>query len=163
LKGAVIDDCALAALVKPAARRQGLGIWLGLAEGSRSLRPYRGLGEIWRMVARSAFTQLRHSPLLLLGTVAGMVLLYLVPPALALTWPWHGQALAGGLALAAWLALALSEVPTLRLYRLSPLRALLLPAAGLLYTLMTLDSARRHWAGRGATWKGRVAAGKVGP
>lgn len=163
MKSAVIDDCTLAALVKPAARRQGLGIWLGLAEGSRSLRPYSGLGEIWRMVARSAYTQLRHSPLLLLGTLFGMVLLYLVPPALALAWTWHREALAGGLALAAWLAMALSEVPTLRLYRLSPLRALLLPAAGFLYTLMTLDSARRHWAGRGATWKGRVAAGKVGP
>ncbi len=162
MKSAVIDDCTLAALVKPAARRQGLGIWLGLAETSHSLRPYSGLGEIWRMVARSAFTQLRYSSLLLLGTLLGMLLLYLVPPLLALTWPWHGSALAGSLALGAWSLMALSELPTLRLYGLAPLRALLLPLAGLLYTLMTLDSARRHWGGRGATWKGRVAAGKVG-
>jgi hopene-associated glycosyltransferase HpnB len=163
MKSAVIDDCALAALAKPVARRQGLGIWLGLADGSHSLRPYAGLGEIWRMVARSAYTQLRHNPLLLLGTILGMALLYLAPPLIALGWPWHGDALAGALATGAWLLMAASEVPTLRLYRLSPLRALLLPLAGLLYTAMTLDSARRHWRGRGATWKGRVAAGKVGP
>ena len=168
MKSAVIDDCTLAALVKPAARRQGLGIWLGLADGgperaSRSLRPYAGLGEIWKMVARSAYTQLRHNPLLLLGTTLGMALLYLAPPLLTLTWPWHGDALAGGLAAGAWLLLATSEAPTLRLYGLSPLRGLLLPLAGLLYAAMTLDSARRHWRGRGATWKGRVAAGKVGP
>jgi len=168
MKSAVIDDCTLAALVKPVAQRRDLGIWLGLADAepaavSRSLRPYDGLGEIWRMVARSAYTQLRHSPLLLLGTLLGMLLLYLVPPLLALAWPWHGEALAGGLAVAAWLLMAASELPTLRLYGLAPPRALLLPLAGLLYSAMTLDSARRHWQGRGATWKGRVAAGKVGP
>lgn len=163
MKSAVIDDCTLAALVKPAAKRQGMGIWLGLAETSRSLRPYAGLGEIWRMVARSAYTQLHHSPLLLLGTLVGMALLYLAPPLLALAWPWHGDALAGGLALTAWLLQAASQAPTLRLYGLSPLRGLLLPLAGLLYSAMTFDSARRHWLGRGATWKGRVAAGKVGP
>lgn len=161
MREAIIDDCTLGALVKRQARREGRGIWLGLTAESRSLRPYRGLGEIWRMVARSAYTQLRHNPLLLLGTLLGMLLLYVVPPLLALSWPWHGQAVAGGLALAAWLLMALSEGPTLRLYGLSPLRGLLLPLAGFLYSLMTFDSARRHWQGRGATWKGRVAAGKV--
>lgn len=161
MKDAVIDDCTLAALVKPQARRQGLGLWLGLAEESRSLRPYAGLGEIWRMVARSAYTQLHHNPLLLAGTLPGMLLLYLAPPLLALAWPWHGETLAALLGLAAWLLMAAAEAPTLRLYGLSPFRGLLLPLAGLLYALMTLDSARRHWLGRGATWKGRVAAGKV--
>jgi len=162
IKGALIDDCSLAACLKPQALAEGRGIWVGLAERSHSLRPYRGLGEIWRMVARSAYTQLRHSPLLLLGTLLGMLLLYLVPPLLALTWPWHGDPVAALAALAAWLAMALAEAPTLRLYGLSPLRGLLLPLAGLLYSAMTFDSARRHWQGRGGLWKGRVAAGRQG-
>lgn len=162
IKGALIDDCSLAARVKPQARREGRGIWVGLTEGSRSLRPYRGLGEIWRMVARSAYTQLHRNPLLLLGTLLGMALLYLAPPALLLTWPWHGDGVAALLGLAAWLAMALAEAPTLRLYRRPPLEGLLLPLAGLLYSAMTVDSALRHWRGQGGRWKGRVAAGRQG-
>ncbi len=162
VKGALIDDCSLAALVKPQARREERGIWVGLTAGSHSLRPYRGLGEIWRMVARSAYTQLHHNPLLLLGTLIGMSLLYLLPPALVLAWPWHGDAAAGLLGLAAWLMMALAEAPTLRLYGRSPLAGLLLPLAGLLYSAMTLASAMDHWSGRGGRWKGRVAAGKQG-
>ena len=48
-----------------------------------SLRPYPGFGDIRRMVARSAYDQLNYSPLLLAGTVIGMLLTYLMPPLLA--------------------------------------------------------------------------------
>lgn len=161
IKDALIDDCALAALIKPVALRQNRGIWLGLTRKSRSLRPYRGLNEIWRMVARSAYTQLRHQPLLLLGTLAGMALIYLVPPLLLLTLPWHEDLPAALLGLAAWILMAVAMGPTQRLYGQSWLWGLSLPLAALLYSAMTFDSARRHWLGRGGTWKGRVAAGKV--
>ena len=77
IKGELIDDCALAAAVKGA----GGGLRLGLTTRSRSVRAYDGLRAIWSMVARTAYTQLRHSPLLLAGTVAGMLLLYYVPVA----------------------------------------------------------------------------------
>ncbi|MEO1191420.1 MAG: glycosyltransferase [Pseudomonadota bacterium] len=160
LKGAVIDDCSLAAAVRPVARQAGRGLYLGLTLRSRSLRPYTGLGEIWRMVARSAYTQLRYQPLLLLGTLLGMVLLYLAPPLLALGGLLSGAWLLAALGGLAWLLMAISWVPTLRLYDVSPWRGLLLPVAGALYTAMTFDSARRHWQGKGAAWKGRVGAGK---
>lgn len=155
IRDALIDDCALAAQVK----RHGGRLWLGLSDETTSLRPYRGLGEIWRMVARSAFTQLRHSCLLLAGTLFGMLLLYLLPPLLLLSLPLHDNgpaALAGGVA---WFLMALAYVPTLRRYRQPLPCALLLPLAGALYTAMTLDSARRHWLGQGGLWKGRIEAG----
>jgi hopene-associated glycosyltransferase HpnB len=161
IKHALIDDCALAALIKPAARRQNRGLWLGLTKKSRSLRPYCGLGEIWLMVARSAYTQLHRSRLLLLGTLLGMALLYLLPPALLISVPWHEDLAAALLGLAAWLLMALAIGPTQRLYDQSWLWGLSLPLAALLYSAMTFDSARRHWLGHGGTWKGRVAAGKL--
>jgi hopene-associated glycosyltransferase HpnB len=143
IRDRVIDDCALGALLK----KEG-PIWLGLArDGTRSLRAYEGLGEIWRMVARTAFVQLDHSPFKLLGTLVGMTFLYLLPPASAF--------LGHPTGVAAWLLMALAYWPTLRLYERPAWEGLLLPLAGLLYTLMTLDSARRHWLGRGGAWKGR--------
>ncbi len=160
MKGAIIDDCTLAALLRPAARKAGRGLYLGLTLKSRSIRPYEGLADIWQMVARSAYTQLRYNPLLLLGTLLGMTLLYLLPPLLVLTLPLHGDALAAGLSLVTWLLMALAWTPTLRLYDLPVWRGLLLPLAGVLYTAMTFDSARRHWLGKGAAWKGRIGAGK---
>jgi len=163
IKDALIDDCALAALVKPVARRQNRGIWLGLTRKSRSLRPYRGLGEIWLMVARSAYTQLRQSPFLLLGTLAGMALLYLVPLVVLASVAWHEDLAAALLGLATWVLMAVAIGPTERLYDRSWLWGLTLPLAALLYSAMTFDSARRHWLGRGGTWKGRVAAGKLEP
>jgi len=156
MKAALIDDCTLARRLKPLALAQGRKTWLGLTESSISVRPYRGLGEIWRMVARSAYTQLGHSPLLLAGTVAGMALIYLVPPVAVIAWPWHLSATAGTTGLAAWALMSLTARPTFRLYRQPPWRSLLLPVAALLYTAMTVDSARRHWRGRGGAWKGRV-------
>ena len=158
IKGALIDDCALAARIKPAARARGRGIWLGLADDSRSLRPYRGLKSIWDMVARSAYTQLRTSPLLLAGTLLGMTVTYLVPPFALLAWPWHGSALAAAAGGLAWALMAAAFLPTLRLYRQPSWLAALLPVGALFYSLMTADSARRHWRGYGGAWKGRMTA-----
>jgi len=114
------------------------------------------------MVARSAYTQLHHSPWLLAGTALGLGLLYAAPPALALLLPLHGAGAAAALAGAAWLAMAISFVPTLGLYGRSPWLGLALPLAGTLYAVMTIDSARRHYRAKGATWKGRPGAGSSG-
>jgi len=152
IRGALIDDCSLARAVK----RSGGRLWLGLADDTRSLRVYRNLAPIWMMVARSAFTQLRYSGLLLAGTVLGMVLLYLLPPLLLLSAPVHVDPLAAGLGALAWLLMSIAYLPTLRYYRQPAWRVLTLPVAGLLYLGMTLDSARRHWWGRGSRWKGRT-------
>ena len=147
IRGALIDDCALAKAVK----ENSGSTWLGLTRETKSLRPYPRLGDIWRMVARTAYTQLRYSPLLLAGTVLGLGITYLVPPALTFA----GGA-AGWLALAAWAAMSLAYLPMLRFYGLSPLWAPLLPATSLVYLAATLDSARRYWRGAGGEWKGRV-------
>lgn len=155
VRQALIDDCALAQAIKSSGQGR---IWLGLSASTRSLRPYPTLETIWEMVARTAFTQLNYSPLLLLGTILGMGLIYGVPPIMTIlggltgTWP---VAIAG---LAGWLLMAGAYLPTLRLYKCSPLLAFGLPAIALLYTLMTLDSALRHWRGQGGAWKGRVYA-----
>ncbi|MFD6418555.1 glycosyltransferase [Streptomyces sp. NPDC060194] len=153
IRHAVIDDVALARAVK----RGGGRIWLGLADRVDSVRPYPGLAELWRMVSRSAYAQLRHSPALLAGTVAGLVLVYLVPPlsllALAAGSPW--AAVAGG---AAWLVMTATYVPMLRYYRQPLWLAPLLPVTAFLYLLMTVDSALQHHRGRGSAWKGRTYA-----
>jgi len=158
IRNALIDDCALGREIKTVARGRGHATWLGLSRDVRSIRPYRSLGEVWRMVARSAYTQLRHSPLLLIGTLLGMAITYLVPPLAVLAWPWHDDALAGALALAAWGLMAVAVWPTLRLYDRPVWQAPLLPLAALLYSAMTVDSALSHWRGRGGAWKGRTAA-----
>jgi hypothetical protein len=112
------------------------------------------------MVARSAFTQLRYSPALLAGTLAGMALLYWGVPVLALAALAAGEGAALFFALGAWALMALAFLPTLRLYRGSGWRCWLLapalPLAGLLYSLMTLASAVAYWRGRGGAWKGRT-------
>lgn len=146
---AIIDDCALARLLKV----QG-PIWLGLTERVESLRPYGGVGEIGHMVARSAYAQLRYSPLLLAGALSGMVMVYLAPALLAVIA--HGLSRIAGVG--AWLLMALLFQPILRFYRLSPLWGLGLPLTGTLYALFTLDSGVQHWRGRGGMWKGRVQA-----
>ncbi len=162
IKGALIDDCALARRIKDLTLRgdpagTGGGIWLGLATSARSIRPYRGLPDIWHMVARTAYTQLRHQPALLAGTLAGMISVYLVPPLGVLLYPWHGDAAAASMGAAAWSLMAVSAWPTFRLYAQAPWRTLTLPFAAALYGAMTFDSARRHWLGRGGAWKGRVS------
>ncbi|MEO1094482.1 MAG: glycosyltransferase [Cyanobacteria bacterium J06638_28] len=151
IRQALIDDCALGAAVKADGP-----IWLGLSSDTLSLRPYPDLTSIWNMVTRSAYTQLNYSPWLLIGTLLGMALVYLVAPlsfVLGLVWGVPGLALTG---LATWVLMALAYWPTLRLYDGGLLLALALPLIAFLYTLMTLDSARRHWVGQGGAWKGRV-------
>ncbi|HEX4569215.1 MAG TPA: glycosyltransferase [Dongiaceae bacterium] len=149
IRGELIDDCALARRMKAKGP-----IRLMLTERVRSLRPYAGIGEIRRMVARSAYAQLRYSPLLLLGTAAGMALTYLAPPLLAL----FGGGAVRLLGLASWAAMAFAFQPVLRFYRLSPLWGLALPAIATVYFAFTLDSAWQHWHGRGGFWKGRSQA-----
>lgn len=152
IRGAVIDDVSLARVV----RRTGGRIWLGLAERVDSVRPYPHLGDLWRMVSRSAYTQLRHNPLLLLGTVLGLALVYLVPPYALATGLLTGDAVAGWAGLAAWAVMAGTYLPMLRYYRQAAALAPLLPFTALLYALMTVDSAVQHYRGRGAAWKGRT-------
>jgi hopene-associated glycosyltransferase HpnB len=149
IRDALIDDCTLAAAMK----KQG-PIWVGLTDRSVSVRPYASWTDMRRMIARSAYAQLQYSPLLLAGTILGMVLTYLVPVFAALFA--HGWAqLVGALT---WALMALSFQPTLRLYRLSPLWGVALPAISFLFMLYTLDSAYQYAAGKGGSWKGRVQA-----
>ena len=162
IRDALIDDCSLAAAVKASRPAGSRGIWLGLATEARSIRPYQGLGAIWDMVARTAYTQLHHQPLLLAGTLIGMALTYLAPPLLLLSAPWHQQPLTALAAGAAWLLMALSLLPTLRLYGQPWWIAPLLPLAAGLYSAMTFDSAWRHWRGVGGHWKGRVQGRHAG-
>jgi hopene-associated glycosyltransferase HpnB len=150
IRDRLIDDCALAGMIKCSGP-----IWLGLTKDVRSIRAYESLGDIWRMVARAAFTQLSHSWLALAGTVVGMAIVYLVPPLAVALGLATGAAVPAIVGVAAWLLMAVAYWPTLRLYGLGLGWAFALPAAGFLYTLMTLDSARRHWQGRGGSWKGR--------
>jgi len=154
LRGEVIDDCALGRAVK-----RGGPIWLGLSTTERSIRPYQGISDVWNMVARSAFTQLRHSWWILAGTVLGLALVYLVPPLTVFAWPLHHSAAATALAAAAWILQALSFAPTLALYGRPARWGFALPVAAALYGAMTIDSARRHYRRQGALWKGRAGAG----
>ncbi len=157
IRQALIDDCALATAVKSYNRANNdQGIWLGFTKDAFSLRSYPSLQSIWNMVARTAFTQLKYSPIILLGTVTGMIFIYLVPPAslfLGIMVSKWSIAIVG---LSSLILMSLSYLPTLRFYQLSPLWSLNLSAIASLYTLMTLDSALRHWQGKGGAWKGRV-------
>ncbi len=158
IRGELIDDCALAALVKAEGREGGGRIWLGLTASARSLRSYPGLAGIWRMVARSAYAQLGRSPSLLVVALVGMFLTYLAPPISVLAYPLHGQAAAGAVGFAAWALMTVAVWPTLRLYRQPIALAPLLPLVALIYCAMTLHSALGHARGRGGLWKGRVEA-----
>jgi hopene-associated glycosyltransferase HpnB len=149
IRAEIIDDCALARIMK----RQG-PIWLGLTERAASVRPYGDFNEIRRMIARSAYAQLDYSPLLLAGTVLGMILVYAAAPLLALFGGGTVRLEGAG----AWAAMALAFQPMLRFYRLSPLWGLALPAIGALYTVFTIDSALQFWRGKGGMWKGRAQA-----
>jgi hopene-associated glycosyltransferase HpnB len=166
ISGARIDDVALGRLLKQAGGR----CWLGLTTEVTSERPYGRLADIWNMVARSAYTQLRYSLAATAAVTAGLAWLYLLPPAAAIaglvllgtgesrvshTGSWlPAWLLAAGLA--GWLVMAVTYLPMVRLYRLSPLRAASLPLIAAMYAAMTVDSARRHLRGRGGEWKGRL-------
>lgn len=152
IRDQIIDDCALGRAMKA----QG-PIWLGLTDRAVSLRPYPHVSDIGQMVTRSAYAQLRYSPLLLAGTLLGLMMLYLAPVATAL-FAWGISQLAGWLA---WAIMAVMFVPILRFYRLSWLWGFALPLIGVFYGAFTLQSAIQHWSGRGGMWKGRAQASEI--
>jgi hopene-associated glycosyltransferase HpnB len=154
IRHAVIDDVALARAVKSGGGR----IWLGLADRVDSVRPYPGLMELWRMVSRSAYAQLRHNPLVLAGTVMGLWLVYLVPPFAAVGGAMTGAWWVSALGAAAWGVMAATYAPMLRHYGQRLWLAPLLPFTAALYLVMTIDSAVQHYRGQGAAWKGRTYA-----
>jgi hopene-associated glycosyltransferase HpnB len=148
IRGAVIDDCSLARLLK----QHGGRLWIGLTDQSQSLRRYETFSAVEHMISRTAFNQLKHSSLLLLGTIAGMVITYLAPPLLLLT---RGR-LAIFMGAAAWAAMTMTYSTMVRYYRLNPAWALTLPLAALFYLGATMHSAVKYWNGSGGDWKGRV-------
>lgn len=164
VKQALIDDCALANAVKNGIKIDAMyristiknPIWLGLGSLTHSLRQYNSLDTIWDMVARTAYTQLNYSPLLLVASLFGMALVYLISPLVLI----YGLVISNWLiatsGLLGWLLMAIAYYPTINFYRCSPLYAFCLPIIAFLYTLMTIDSALRYWQGRGGAWKGRV-------
>ncbi|MGF1542679.1 MAG: glycosyltransferase [Pleurocapsa sp.] len=152
IKDALIDDCTLAKAIKS----NKAGIWLGLTETTISLRAYEDLKTIWSTIARTAYTQLNYSPLLLIITVLGMGIVYLIPPIFLLIGLIITNWILVIISLMTWLLMTIAYLPTIRLYKLSILWAFSLPAIALLYTLMTIDSAGKHYQGKGGAWKGRI-------
>lgn len=148
IRGALIDDCSLARLLK----QHGGRLWIGLADQSQSLRRYQTFSDVEHMVSRTAFNQLKHSSLLLLCSIAGMVITYLAPPLLLLT----RSRLAIFMGAAAWAAMTMTYSTMVRYYRLNPAWALTLPLAALFYLGATMHSAVKYWNGSGGDWKGRV-------
>jgi hopene-associated glycosyltransferase HpnB len=150
IRGEVIDDCTLARAVK----RTGGATWMGLTRKSISLRAYDSFAEIRDLIARTAFTQLEYSPLLLFGTILGTFLTYIVPVVLV----FHAEPMAWRVSFLAWALMTVTYLPTVRFYKLSALWALTLPVAAAFYSYATGLSAVRYWLGRGGQWKGRAQA-----
>jgi hopene-associated glycosyltransferase HpnB len=153
IRGALIDDCALAREIKSASPPGR--VWLGLSAGTRSIRSYRTFGEIGRMISRTAFTQLGYSWWILAGTVAGLALTYLAPPLLTLLAPPGADR---GLGALAWLLMSVAYSPAVRFYRRGWFWAMMLPLVALFYMGATIHSAVAHSRGRGGLWKGRTHA-----
>jgi len=148
IHGEIIDDCALAKAIKGSGGR----VWLGLADASSSLRSYKSVREIRKMIERTAFNQLKHSTLLLIGTIVGMLLTFVLPIALLLS----GRRAATVLATVAIVLMLRSYLSIVLYYRLSPMWSLALPASACFYLWATLQSAWNFWRGHGGQWKGRV-------
>ncbi|MEI3649540.1 MAG: glycosyltransferase [Dolichospermum lemmermannii FEM_B0920] len=152
IRQALIDDCSLAKAVKSTHGK----IWLGLSTLTYSLRPYDSLKTIWDMVARSAYTQLNYSPFLLIGSLLGMTLVYLLPPIAIIFGLVLGNWIITLISFIGYLLMTFAYFPIIRFYKCSPVFAFSLPIIAFLYTSMTIDSALQHWQGRGGAWKGRV-------
>ena len=148
LHNALIDDCTLAGHIK----RAGLRTWIGLSHAAQSHRGYEGLTPIWEMVARTAYTQLRYSIVLLILCTVIMASMFLTAPFIFLWMPTEEIYI---VSLLAWSGMVLSCLPTLRYYQRSPLWAVALPVIGTLYLAMTWTSAIRYWRGERASWKDR--------
>ncbi len=153
IRNEIIDDCSLARAVKGS----GSKVWVGLTDSARSIRPYGSFRTIGRMISRNAFSQLRHSTLLLAVALLGLTITYLLPPALMFT----TRTIPALLAAVAWALMTITYFPLVRFYRLHPLWALTLPVTALLYMAATLHSAVSFWRGRGGQWKGRVQDQKI--
>jgi hopene-associated glycosyltransferase HpnB len=149
IAGAIIDDCAVGAMMKAQGR-----VRLSLTLRSASIRPYGGWREIGAMIARSAYAQLGYSPLLLVGTILGMALVFLAPPLMAV----FGDGPVRWLGAAAWALMAFSFQPMLHFYGRSPFWGVALPGIAAFYAGATVMSAVHHWQGRGGMWKGRAQA-----
>lgn len=148
LRGELIDDCALARRVKSF----GYRTWIGLTHSVRGLRPYNHLITIWKMVTRTAFTQLHYSTMLLLLCTVIMITAFCIPVA-GLLFPPNVAKIISVLALG---GMTLSYLPTIKFYRLSSLWAVAIPLIGTIYLAMTWSSAIRSWQGKGFKWKGRA-------
>jgi len=144
IRGEVIDDCSLARAVK----RKGGRLWLGLTATTESIRPYTGLADIGRMISRSAFRQLDHSVVVLLGSVLGLLVTYVIPALLGVSGSYA--------ALAAWALMMVCYLPMVRFYGLNPLWSFCLPLTACFYLGATVHSAVSYWRGRGGVWKGRA-------
>ncbi|MFT8737076.1 MAG: glycosyltransferase [Zymomonas mobilis] len=149
IRHAIIDDCSLGMIMK----KQGK-IRLSLTNRSLSVRPYLSFREIGHMISRSAYAQLQYSSLLLALTLAGMSLVYLVPPILFFLT--HG--LSAWVGLTGWVMMALAFQPILHFYHRSPLWGIALPLIAIFYSCATFFSAVHVWQGRGGMWKGRAQA-----
>jgi hopene-associated glycosyltransferase HpnB len=154
IRGALIDDCRLARCV----RNTGGSTWIGLTHSARSHRRYESLRVIWDMVARTAYTQLRYSPWLLGLCTLFMAAAFIAPVAALFT----GESTTVMTGVLSLTLMWISYLPTLRYYNLTAAWALVLPAVGALYLLMTWSSAIRHWKGSSAVWKDRVYGRQVG-
>ena len=151
IRSEIIDDCALARMVK----RSGGKVWLGVTPDTYSLRAYKSLGEIERMIARTAFNQLQHSTLLLAGAVAGLLLIYLLPLSLLLS----GSGTLALVGAAAYLLMWVAYSPMVHFYGLKAGWALTLPFSAAFYMAATIHSAAKYWSGGGGEWKGRAQDG----
>jgi len=147
IRDAIIEDCALAKRLKAAGP-----IWLGLGTRVHSIRRYETIGPIRAMITRSAYAELRYSPLRLLGTIVAMAVTFLAGPLLAV----FGTGTVAWLGLAAWAAMTVAFQPTLRLYGLIPVWGIAVPLIALTYMTWTIESALQYARGRGGAWKGRI-------
>lgn len=163
--GAIIDDVALAKTIKGVGGR----LWLGFDPGIRSLRAYPRLQDLWQMVARTAFTQLGHSWLLLIVTLLALAIVIVSPPVviglglfdLTLGDAAEAQSVRRAMiwAMSAWLLMARALWPAVKYHALPARWSATLPASGILYGLMTATSAWRHLVGTGPRWRGRNLEG----
>ncbi len=147
IKNSLIDDVALAKAVKKVGR-----IYLGHSTLARSIRPYPAFRDLWNMISRTAFTQLRYSAILLVLTVIGLTLVWVVPVGAILFG--HGWPLVAGLT--AFCLASASYIPTLVRYQRGKLWSLVLPLIALFFMAATVNSAYNRWFGRGAAWKNRT-------
>jgi hopene-associated glycosyltransferase HpnB len=153
IRGSLIDDCAMGGLLKSRG-----SVWLGFSKGVTSVRVSKTFDDVGSMISRSAYAQLRYSPLLLLGTIVAMLIVYLSPVLIAVV----GGHLSQVLALTSWILMAIAFQPTLQYYECSPIWGLFLPAIAFAYLMYTINSAYQYYMGRGGMWKGRAQANLSG-